>query len=407
MKRFLIGMLVLAIGGVLFAQASPFSWYGSARTGFFFVNETFAENPNPNYDGPDGKFMMFNDQFLQGNSRIGVDYQKDNLTGKVEIGAFTSDGQLDLRKLYGKYDFDGWSILAGKDADGTDMLSNQTFNNDLGLNGYGAIYGGRNPQIRFGFMEDALYLAIIKGSYIYQKVNVGVPFDIDGDGEADDASKYYFDTLIPKINLGYKWAINDDMTFHPTVMFQMFNMDADYYHPDYHDETIMSFLAAMTFDWKISDEMKLRVHGNFGQNTANMGFKNEPSVSYTMKPNPDFDSSETEDADNPSQVVDKIHNVSSMGGYLTFGYNISEQFGIGVGAGYAQTTVAEKKYYDKDNKEVDWSDNRMAFYLQLPYKTLGALTITPEFGMQMEMANSAEYDEGSLMYFGAQLKYDF
>jgi len=387
MKRFLIGMLILAIGGVLFAQASPFSFYGSARTGFFYGMET----PEESYDtagkvvSPDSRTYFKDDYLLQGNSRFGAKYQKDNLSGKVEFG---TDSGVNLRLFYGKYNFEGWSILAGQDEDGTNMLSNQTYASDKGLNGYGAIFGGRNPQIKFGFMEDALYLALIKPNCD------SLPTFNGYGGDRSD-----FDILIPKINFGYKWDINDDMSFHPTVMFQMitFNSDETIGAVDTEtgfDETVMSYLIAFTYDMKIGDQMKLRLHGNYGSNAGNMGFK-EPGISYTSK------------TTNGKVEVDKTHDVGTMGGYLTFNYDISDQFGIGVGAGYAQTSITDKKYKDKDNKDVDWSDDRMAFYLQLPYKTLGSFTITPEFGMFMEMADAADLDQGSSMYFGAQLKYDF
>jgi len=393
MKRLIVAILVLAMCGVLFAQASPFSFYGSVRAGFFYDMKTFAEDSvvdpasedpeNPDYI--DGRLMLNDGQYLQGNARFGANYKKDNLTGKIEFG-FANNAE--LRLLYGKYDFEGWSLLAGKDYDGTNMLSNQTYNNDLGLNGYGAIDGGRNPQIKFGFFDDAFYFALIKGSYMYWKdpedLSEGLESVVTTDGKGP------FDTIIPKINLGYKWEINDDMNLHPTAMLQMFNMNKDF---SGYDESIMSFLVGITYDWKINDDMKLRVHGNFGQNTANMGFKETVGVIHNPDP-------EDEDAL-------EAHDVTSMGGYLTFNMNFTESFGFGIGVGYAQTSIADAKYQDADGEEVDWADDRMAFYLQLPYKTAGNFTITPEFGMHMEMKDSADKDQGSDLYFGAQLRYDF
>jgi len=436
MKRLIVAILVLATCGVLFAQASPFSFYGSARTGFFYrMDETYGW-VTPDGDGDEkweseSRLFFHDKQLLQGNSRIGIDYSKDNLSGKAEFGY--NGGDVEMRKFYGKYDFDGWTLLAGKDVDGTDMLSNQAYDNDLGLNGYGAVFGGRNPQIRFGFFEDALYFSIIKGKYMTYEYdrNGNIVIDEGKDEPELKEANDRFDTIIPKINLGYKWDINDDMTLHPTAMIQMFNYNKDYsgfdadkgdqdatppVPPDPNkpkingiDESIMSYLIAITFDWKINDEMKLRVHGNYGQNIANMGFGSEQfGVYHTFTVDTDTLGTPIPNADGSlTPKVEDTYNINSMGGYLTFGYNLSDQFGLGLGVGYATTTVDGMKYYDKDGKEVDWSDDRMAFYLQAPYKCLGALTITPEVGMHMEMNNAQGNSEGSTMYFGAQLRYDF
>jgi len=356
MKRLVTGLLVLALSGVLFAQASPFSFYGSARSGFFYVNETFEEDSDP-----ESRLSLYDDNLIQANSRFGFNYKKDNVTGKFEIGADSS-----VRLLWGKYDFDGFTLLAGKDEvfGGTRMDSNQKYKSDKGLVGYGAVDGGKLPQIRFGFMEDALYLALIK---------TDTSSDPAGDASAIDA-------LIPKINLGWKGDLNDDMNLHVTFMLQMFSYNKDF-GPS--EASVMSWLGGLTYDAAFSDVMKLRVGGYFGSNIGNMGFATEPGA--------------TLDAD------DETVDVTSMGGYLTFNYDLTDQFGIGVGVGYASTAITD----DVNDAGDDYADDRMAFYLQFPYKTLGSFTITPEVGMAMEMKNKADKDAGSSMYFGAQLRYDF
>jgi len=448
MKRLIVAILVLAMCGVLFAQASPFSFYGSARTGFFFTQETFEKDSKTDTEGAviDGKLYMWDTQFLQGNSRLGLDYKKDNLTGKVELGAFNSSGNLDLRLLYGKYDFDGWSLLAGKAADGTDMLSNQAFDNDMGLNGYGAIFGGRNPQIRFGFFDDALYFALIKGSYLAdlddQKGldNVTAGFDIDGDGKVNDNdkdSKYYFDTMIPKINLGYKWDINDDMNLHFTGMFQTFNMNKDFTGKD---QAIMSALVGITWDWKIIDGGKLRVHLNGGQNIANMGFKapagalfvegeeispfipGSPAVPGVLT-NPELPYDETTNpwvtppvAEIPDVEAvyseDELFDATTMGGYLTWTHDIGDKDGWSyvIGVGGSQTAIKDDKKTVAGvalDAQDDYAQLQIGGYLQVPYRCLGALTITPELGVLMDGKNKKDEDKGNKMYGGVQLRYDF
>jgi len=419
MKRLIVAILVLAICGVLFAQASPFSFYGSARGGIdIFKMDSFPKQASQAYttgapDSVDSRMHLLQGPYLQKNSRIGLNYEKDNLTGKVEFGF--NDGDAEFRLLYGKYDFDGWSILAGKDYDGTNMLSNQVYDNDRGLKGYGAIDGGRNLQIKFGFMEDALYLALIAPNtsndpavaYVEELIEVakenGAPqADIDDLEKSKKAVLNGIETMFPKINLGYKLDINDDITVHPTVMLQMYNYNKDFAGIE---GSVMSWLFGVTYDHKLTDEMKLRVGGYVGSNIYQMG--------YTEKETPANIVESRDPATAPYDGKYETEDVMSMGGYLTFGYALSEQFALNVGAGYAMSTL-DSKYPDNSpgaalgaEKSYD-PDNRMAFYLQAPYKCLGALTITPEFGMFMEMNDKKGEDEKtSSMYLGTQLRYDF
>jgi len=367
MKRLVLIILGLTVCGLLLAQASPFSFYGSARSGFFYNMVTFEEDSQQSAADPtetvDGRLMLMDESYFQPNSRIGFNYQKDNVTGKFELG-----GNGSVRLLWGKYDFDGFSLLAGQDYDGTNMLSNQTFYNDLGLLGYGAIDGGRNPQIKFGFMDESLYLALIKPNVAYDPT----------------ASVAEIDAIIPKINLGWKGDLNDDMKLHITALFQMYSYTEDFTG---FDGSVMSYLLGLTYDATFSEKMRLRVHGNFGSNVANMGLVGGGKESAAT-----WNAADEETVD-----------VTSMGGYLTFNMDMTDQFGFGIGVGYASTAITD----DKDVNDEDFADDRMAFYLQLPYKTLGSLTITPEVGMHMEMKNKADKDAGSNLYFGAQLKYDF
>jgi len=357
MKRLVFIILGLTVCGLLFAQASPFSFYGSARSGFFYVNETYPEGADP-----ESRLYLFDQTLIQPNSRFGFNYQKDNVTGKFEIGANSS-----VRLLWGKYDFDGFSLLAGKDEvfGGVRMDSNQKVNSDMGLVGYGAVDGGKIPQIRFGFMEDAVYLALLQ---------TDTSSDPAGAGAAIDA-------LIPKINLGWKGDLNEDMKLHVSFMLQMYSYNTDFGGPD---ASVMSWLGGLTYDAAFSEQMRLRVGGYFGSNIGDMGFASEPGAGFNA-------------------VDEETVDVTSMGGYLTFNFDVTDQFGLGVGVGYASTAITD----DVDINGDDYADDRMAFYLQLPYKTLGSFTITPEVGMMMEMKNRADEDDGSSMYFGAQLRYDF
>jgi len=365
MKRLVLGMIVLAMCGVLLAQASYFSPRASIRTGFFYDMSSWKVDEGS--DDPDSRLTFLDDHFTQGNSRFGMGYEKENITGNVEFGF--KGGDAELRLLYGKYAFDGWSLLAGKDADGTDMQSNQTFYNDNGLQGYGAMFGGRNPQIKLGFFDDRLYLALIKTNF----------------AQVPESLKGTTDNLIPKINVGWKDEYDNGMKFHGTAMIQMLNYNEDFGGNE--DANVMSWLVGVVYEATAFENLKVKVHGHAGSNIADMGFADGGLVNA-----------------NQGSVWDgeEVKDTMSMGGFLTLNLDkfLIDQLGIGVGVGYAMTT--------KDVEDTD-PDNRMAFYLQLPYKTSEkAFTITPEFGMFTEMNGyDGEAEEVTNIYFGAQLRYDF
>jgi hypothetical protein len=292
-----------------------------------------------------------NDFVLQPNSRFGINFKHDGLTGKVEYDATGS-----LRLLYGKQQFDGWSLLVGQDVDGTSILANQLWGNDLNLGGWGAVDGKRKPQIKFA-MDEGFYIAFMKPV-------------LDRNPAGNQAG---IDALIPKVNVGYNVDLGD-IKLYPTALFQMYSYNEDFGMG--HDGDVMSWLAAISMDWKLND-LTLRVHGNFGANTGNMGYAG-PS-NYAL-----WDA-----------VENTTNDVMTMGGYLMVGYDINPELNLNLGVGYAASS------------NDDWDDDhaRLAFYLQGKFLVAPKVSITPEFGMMMDDLNAD--NSGTHMYFGAQLRFDF
>jgi len=407
MKRFLIGMLVLAISGVLFAQASAFSWTGSVRTNVpIFGSESWKVDEGS--EDPDSRSQVKFYPMLQGNSRIGFKYEPadSQLTGKFELGAFTTakteSGDKvsvpDLRLLYGRYEYEWFSLLAGKDYDGTNMLADQTFGTDLGLKGYGAIDGGRNAQVKIGFLKDQLYLALIE-------TNTKTALKIL-DTNTPDVSEGLNPML--KVNAGWKSAAGGDINYHVTGMMQYYSYDEDFAQID---TSVLSILGAGKFDMNITKDFKFGLHAYYGINMANMGF--DADKPYTM--NDTMKDAKAEQGagivksdPDPEDMGYDVVNVTSVGGYLTVGYNFEDMLGfnlgLNLGVGYAETQLDEYDDPADPTKTITSpADNRWAMYVQVPYKAKGKFTVTPEFGMFNENGK----EEIANMYFGAQLKYDF
>ena len=371
MKRIIILALSLIVCAGLFAQ--DFTPYGSVRVGYWFDMQDEDYYKGTDKDG-EPMSRTFSSLDLQNNSRIGFNYKKGDLTAKAEIGANGS-----FRYLWGKHDFGGFSLLAGLNDDGFDKRANQVWGEDKMLQGYGAVYSGRNTQVKFE-MENGFYAAILKpytdkdpitGAFTAAEL---AALEAAGINISDGV-----DHMIPRINLGYNVDLND-IKIYPTFSFQMYNYNKDILDID---SSVMSWLFGATVDYKM-DALSLRGHFHFGSNVANMYKDMGVGAGFDLE---------------KEETIDE----TTMGGFLAVGFDVSDVINVGGGFGFASTS---KEDYDNDTK--------MAFYLQSTLKIGDNFNLIPEFGMHMDGDKPQHKDyagdavaRGSLMYVGAQLRYNF
>jgi outer membrane receptor protein involved in Fe transport len=323
-----------------------------------------------NEDANDGKnSRVVDDISLSDMSHFGVDYENDNFSANFEIDATGT-----VNTLWGKYNFDKWSLLAGLDYDGTDKIANQAWNHELGLIGWGAVFGGPRVQVRFA-SDNGFYLSLMQ------------PFTDNNLAENEDG----ISRLIPMINIGYNLE-KDRFSFSPTAVFQIYSYDKKF--GEMHDVSVMSWLTAFTIEYT-SDPMNITAHFNYGSNTGNMGYYGPSNIAAW-----DHDKNETIDT-------------KTYGGFLMLGYELAENFTLNTGVGYAVSS------FDRDYILIDSEDDlaamvpvklkddaRMGFYLQGNLRC-GSFTIVPEFGMMMEMDDMFGNPEGTTTYFGTSLRFDF
>jgi hypothetical protein len=351
MKRLLFILVSLLVVTGLFANFTP---YGSARLGFFYNIE------DEDWCGvKDG--YMYKDMHVF-SSFFGFDYTVGNTTAKIELGF--DDYGLNLpsfRAFWAKHQFDGWSLMAGLDDAGTLMLAQQAGFGDNDLIALGALISDAMPMVRFE-MDNGFYASLIQNNF------------------SDPYFHYEYDALIPKINLGYKMDF-DAIKIHPSVAFQMHNENEEYhkflYGDDYDTEAFMSWVFGVLFEYDATP-FNVKLHANFGANTGLMGYVNHAYAG------PVWDGEEYVDA-------------MTFGGFLTFGYDINDDLNINLGFGYSSTTI------DIDAIE---DDAIMGLYLQGIYKFSDNFSIVPEFGMIMPQ-DLGDFERGSVMYFGTQLRFEF
>jgi len=353
----------------LFAQAQ-ITPYGSVRGGYWF--SLYDE------DHRLGERTV-NDFHLQSNSRFGVNFRNEGLTARAEFAVNgrnnSNSNAITTRLLWARQQFDGWSILVGQDNDGTNLYTNQTWNHDFNLIGYGVVDGSRHMMVRFR-LDNGLYIAAMPA--------------VTGNDPANNATG--IDALVPRLNIGYDVKLMDNnLTLNPTFVFQTYGYNDDFGNE--HDGDITSWLLSATASYKM-DALTLTGNFNFGCNTGNMGYRFGAGAGPGRNANPNRATwnaakNETEDA-------------TTLGGYLMAEYVVKPTLNFNLGFGYAATS-----HDDFDNDAT-----RTGFYLQSTIRAQ-RLRFIPEFGIMMD-GDSVMNDEagkkvslGSMTYFGTQLRFDF
>jgi hypothetical protein len=145
MKKLMVIVAALAMFAGQ-AVAADWNFYGSARIQTFYVNTEVIGS---------GTDTTQYEQNLQGNSRIGARVKvSDELSGRFEYGS-----GVNLRLLYGNWNFGGGNFIVGQDyAPLNWFYSDQVFDGDADLLPYGGVYSGRVGQLKliFGGFQVAL-----------------------------------------------------------------------------------------------------------------------------------------------------------------------------------------------------------------------------------------------------------
>lgn len=380
MKKIVIVAIALLTfaGANLFAQAQ-FRPYGSARVGYWYNNQ------DDDWSGIEGGRLNL-DYYLQSNSRFGARFSDGDKSGRVEFGGTGS-----IRLLWASYDMEGYKILIGQDETLLTQKGTMNWGSENNFVGWGAIDNSRQPQVRFDF-KNGLSLGFVKPEVI----------DMEHTGY-DDSQRIDMkekQSLLPKLNVGFKNKLSDNISFSAALGTNLFSYgtDAGLYRKAYNDgeedvpeellhdldgEMLISFVAAVMLDMKF-DDIGVKLHGNFGQNTGNYGLGTYDSRILTNKAI--WDTKEKE-------IVD----VTTMGGFGELSYKTSDKSLATVGASY---TMSNSDLYDE-------TDTAMAAFLQFRYDLGKNFRISPEVGLLDKMQDKNGNDRGSLIYFGTQLRIDF
>ena len=376
-KMFVVlSAIILAIAFAIPAGATDWDFYGSVRMQTFRVAQD-EDASATGYDDEDSRWG------LSPVSRIGATVQNGAVGGGFEYGHNDNTSNVSLRRLYGTWNFGPGELLVGKEFTPLHFVTNQVYDNDYGLRGFGGFFTYR-PMIQVKI--DGFKLALISPDN-GEPTNM-VPLSGDAETDAMDPANadaynpnYHpmadYDNTWPKVELSYTLAMDtfSVKAFGGWSTFEVVDAtDKEY------DVTCYIYGVAGIVNM---GPVTLKAMGWAGQNVDFYGLTNDPKVDFT----PDYNAG-----------TDDIRDNNGYGGVASIGVKINDVVGVEAGAGYVAG--------EDDVAGMD-ADEALAIYLQAPITLAQGVTVVPEIGHYDYMDDRTGADQGKEFYIGAKWQINF
>jgi hypothetical protein len=370
-----ITILMAAIALVCFsvpALAVDWNFYGSARMQTFWTSQDEKDVGSKSTD------LRWD---FHGNSRFGANVKADHIKGQVEYGAGSGsdggDGSVNLRRLYGVWNFGAGTLKVGKDySPMTAFVSAQAFDADLGLLEFGAPYAARPGQVALGFGG-------FEVAFITPKTSVGL--EDTSTGSTGQTAGGDEKRIIPKLEASWGMGF-DAWNFKLMGGYQYYSLKdvTSLDNGQENDVKVTSYTIAGSGMFNFGPAY-VGAQAQYGRNAGNASWL----MSYTGWDEAGWDGD------------DKTNDVDSYGGILVAGMKVSDMLSFELGGGYM---VNDPKDADKgfDEKTKSYS-----VYLNSTIALAPGVYIVPEVGI-LEFGNTPEdNDQGNQFYLGAKWQIDF
>jgi len=358
MKKFIVALAVSAMLMTGSAFAADWNFYGSARVSTFVVDtEVIAGTAETdNYV-----------QGLQGNSRFGATVKvSDELTGGFEYGT-----GVNVRKLYGEWNFGAGTLLVGQTYTPLNMFySNQVYGSDNDMLAQGGIYSGRDAMLRLKF--GSFQIAVIAPND--SEINGLATADSNGDGVATTA--YTTETSIPTIEMKYVMSFDNASVsiaggYNSYELTDTNNSNATY--------DVDSYVIAVGGKMDLG-AFYMGANLYTGQNVGNL-----------MAISVDGDNAWDDGLATASGTT--LLDNDAFGYLLVGGYTINDMFTVEAGYAYAETDL------DLSTAE----DEVSTYYLQSVITLAPGVMVIPEIGM----IDGQEDGDTETTYLGAKWQINF
>jgi hypothetical protein len=310
------------VAGLSLAVASPAfgaaKIYSSIRYDTFYVNQKSDNVMNVAND--DSATTVINE--LAGNSRIGIKFSEGNLSGQWEMGLPGSNTRL----AYGVYKFGGGSLLIGQTYNPWTFFSDQAYGADNGNIGFGALYDGRQSQVKLT-LDSGLYVTFVNPH--------------NGSDLVADSVHY---NQLPKMGIGYNGKAGNT-SFGGGFAYETYkekNAAANW------DENINSFLAYGHVAVKVG-AVTVKTNLHYGQNVGTFGLSGRAMGTPTLT------------------ATGGVDNTDGYGGFLQVSAAMSPTVAMNAGAGFTRDK--------KDNVDYD----QTTVFVNFPIEIAPHFHIVPEF----------------------------
>jgi len=325
MKRIIIALATVSMvfGFVGATLAADWNFYGSSRMATFWSSKskemTGAMHSRDNLQWD-----------LQGNSRIGATVKaNDELGGGFEYGT-----GVNVRKLYGEYNFSGVKLLVGQTYTPVNIFySNQVWGGDTDLLDTGMPYDGRRPMIQLS--AKGFELAFIQPS-------------TDNDISAAFTTTK---TELPKIEAKYTFTM-DNVTLQGYGGYNTFKLVNDS-TANKTEQSLDSYIVGLGVQTTFGP-LFANATGWIAQNPTDYGLWNSNTVGSAA-----FDGK-------------SVINTNAWGGGAVLGYTINDMISLEAGYGY--------NYADNKTAGVKTKGEVQEYYLQAPITLAKNVVFTAEIG---------------------------
>ena len=345
-------IFVFAAAAVLVFGLSTSSWAvadfaigGSARLDAGWQFTDLGDLNEPAGEDSQTTFFLMN----PGNGRVNFSATVDDVTGFFEIAM--GDTNVSIRHAYASWDMGGgtsllfghtWSIAGF-------AFTDQRLNFDNGHVGAGALYFGRNPQIRYTYAAETFTLELAAEDNRIAAAPAPLV-----------AANYIAEDIIPALTASVSFSPMEMLTLKPNVFYQMYDLTG--IAAGTKDVDVDAWSIAM--DGRLNFEMfRISFQGWYGQNlgiAANSFDWTRLNATVAMG-TPVVDAAGTD-----------VEDVAAYGGFVQLTFPM-ETMMLNVGLGYQESDVENTPSVNFESDMAVYS-----FFVNVLYNLTDNMYIQPE-----------------------------
>lgn len=357
MKKIIVftAAFAMLLGGT--ALAADWNFYGSSRVSMFSETHDKDVASNPLTNGSDFTTTAF---AQQSNSRIGANVAAGDVKGRFEYGT-----GVNVRLLYGEWNFGGGSFLVGQTYTPAHFsISTQVYGVDNNFSGTGATFS-RLPalQLKFGGFKVALVkqnTTPVYGAYTATRI------------------------ILPRLEASYGTNLGP-------VYLEAAGAYSSYEAVNPANDQGKDVNAFEGHVWAkyTAGPFMIGGSGQYGVNVGNLGMLNPGAFGVSTA----------------QMVGTEIKDTTTMTFQIVGAFTISDMIGIEAGYGYAVNSYDDGVKIAGGASAKD--DTSMSYYLQVPLTLADGVFIFPEVGVMDYDKDMNDAKEGKVTYFGAKFQINF